>query len=505
MVIHLIVHKSILRTIIKRLEVDYHTMEAVTSSRMAAIDANCEYLGVKSLQLMENAGAAVANTVKKRFKSGMIVLMAGRGNNGGDAFVAARHLCGYDIRVMLIGRKEDIRTQEARHNWNALEKTLISLSQVTDSTEFDRALIKNADIIIDGIFGTGVHGKIHEPESTAIDLINESDAFVVSVDVPSGFDPDGCEFEKCVHADLTVTFHRTKVGMPGAQKYTGEVEVACIGIPKEAEFFVGPGDIRPFLKRASSSHKGDAGRVLVIGGGAYSGAPALCALGALRAGADIVTVAAPKNVSDIIASFSPNLIVRALSSDRLIEADIPAISELIKKHDVVVMGMGLGIESSSAIEKIVPLCKKAVLDADALGAFVLPALHKNIIVTPHAGEMKRLSGIDVPADEQEKLGFIRNFAQENQVVVLLKGAIDVISDGIEVRANRTGNAGMTVGGTGDVLAGLTGALFAKHEAFEAACAAAFINGAAGDMAFLKFGYGLLATDVIDFITEVMKT
>ena len=171
------------------------------------------------------------------------------------------------------------------------------------------------------------------------------------------------------------------------------------------------------------------------------------------------------------------------------------------------MGMGLGTEVATldAVRKIVPLCMKAVIDADALIPEVLNAGHRDIIVTPHAGEMKRISGIEVPGDEKRKPTFVRDFAKDNSLTVLLKGRIDIISDGTQVRANRTGNAGMTVGGTGDVLAGLTGALFAKHDAFSAACAAAFINGAAGDLAFSEFGYGLLATDVIDRIPEVMKT
>lgn len=476
---------------------------------MAAIDANCDYLGIKRISLMENAGAAVARAVKERISSGKVVIIAGRGNNGGDAFVAARHLSGYEVIVILIGRKEEIKTPEALHNWKALEKTVIPLVEVSDSTALDRSIPKNADVIIDGIFGTGVRGKIQEPESTAIDLINSSGAFVISVDVPSGFDPDGGKFEKSVRAGLTLTFHKMKAGMlsENARKYTGEVRVVDIGIPGEAEFYVGPGDIQPFLKRPAISHKGDAGRVLVIGGGPYSGAPALSALGALRAGSDIVTVAAPKSVSDIIASFSPNLIVKKLSGDILGEDDLPIISRLIEKHDVVVMGMGLGNanETLSALEKIIPLCKKAVIDADALCSRFLPLLNKNIIITPHAGEMKRLSGHDVPREQQERSEFIKNFAQKNEVTVLLKGAIDLISDGVEVRANRTGNAGMTVGGTGDVLAGLTGALFARCDSpLDAAACGAFINGAAGDLAFVDFGYGLLATDIIDCIPVVMK-
>jgi NAD(P)H-hydrate epimerase len=380
---------------------------------------------------------------------------------------------------------------------------------VTDAAMFDLQMIKKAGVIIDGIFGTGIRGKIKEPESTAIDLINSSDAFVIAVDVPSGFDPDGGKFEKAVKADLTLTFHKMKTGMTEkrAGKYTGEIRVIDIGVPREAEFFVGPGDIQTFSKRPSKSHKGDAGRVLVIGGGAYSGAPALAALAALRAGADIVTVAAPKSVSDIIASFSPNLIVRSLSGNRLVEEDIPQILELIKKHDVVVMGMGIGNDDPTleAVRKIVPMCRKAVFDADALARDVLHEDHMDMIVTPHAGEMKRLSGADVPEDEKKKLAFVRDFAKDNKLTVLLKGKVDIISDGTEVRANRTGNSGMTVGGTGDVLAGLAGALFAKHDAFSAACAAAFINGVAGDLAFEEFGYGLLATDVIDHIPEVMKS
>jgi len=183
------------------------------------------------------------------------------------------------------------------------------------------------------------------------------------------------------------------------------------------------------------------------------------------------------------------------------------ISQLISRHDVVVMGMGLGIadETLNAIEKIVPLCKKAVIDADALSGRLVPLLNKKIIITPHAGEMKRLSGLDIPNDLKERVKMIKDFAHDNKVTVLLKGVIDIVSDGDEIRANRTGNAGMTVGGTGDVLAGLTGALFARCDSpLEAAACSAFINGAAGDLAFKEFGYGLLATDVIDYIPAVMK-
>jgi NAD(P)H-hydrate epimerase len=257
--------------------------------------------------------------------------------------------------------------------------------------------------------------------------------------------------------------------------------------------------------RDTKSHKGDNGRILVIGGGAYVGAPALTALAALRTGADIATIATPARVSDTIASFSPNLIVSPLTSDVLVPDDVPIITELMQRHDVVVIGMGLGKNELTlrAVKAIIPICKKVVIDADALSALDLP-LDGNAIITPHAGEFERLSGHNLPEDWRKRGSVIKKFARENRVVVLLKGRIDVISDGHMVKANQSGNAGMTVGGTGDVLAGITGALYATNSTFESAATAAFINGLAGDIAFDVYGFSLLATDVIDNIPKAIK-
>lgn len=474
--------------------------EIITSKQMRVIDINSEYVGVPRLALMENAGRAVADAVRERFDKGKVTILAGRGNNGGDAFVAARHLNGFDVHVMLMGNAEDIKTKEAKVNWDGLKDIKVTLVEVRSPKDLDKNRIMGSDVVIDAIFGTGITGKIKEPEATAIDLINASDAFVISVDVPSGMNPDTGKGEKIVHPDLTITFHKMKRGLIGVPN----VKVADIGIPEEAELFAGPGDLQMLAPRASESHKGDNGRILVIGGGAYVGAPALTALAALRAGADIVTVAAPSSVSDIIASFSPNLIISPLTSDILVPDDVPIISELIPKHDVVVIGMGLGKSepTARAIGAIVPLCKKVVIDADALGVLEFP-LH-GAIITPHAGEFESLSKLSLPMDWKKRAEMVKKFAKENNVVVLLKGKIDIISDGERVKANKTGNAGMTVGGTGDVLAGIVGALYATNDAFDAAVAGAFINGRAGDFAFEEYGFGLLATDVIDNIPKAMK-
>lgn len=495
-------------------------MKYISSSRMKAVDTNCAYLGMSPLQLMENAGAAIAQSVKEKLGSGKVLFVAGRGNNGGDAFVAARHLAGipgYSARVILLGKGRDIATEEALHNFSLLRFSRVQTLEIRDSTQLaDMEWFSEADLLVDAVFGTGIKGKIKEPESTAISFINregKAGKTIISVDIPSGIDPDGGDFEKAVYADLTVTFHRMKAGLmtEQAKVHAGKVKVAEIGICADAEHYVGPGDLQMLKKRKPEAHKGNAGRILIIGGGPYSGAPALAALAALKTGADLVTAAVPESIAKIVASCSPDLIVRKLSSSILCPGDLSILPDLINSHDVVVMGMGLGraAETLEAVRKILPFCRKVVLDADALSAlsgtlFETLAGNCEIIVTPHGGEFARLRGIETPDDTESREKAVREFSEETGVVTLMKGKIDVISDGKQTLLNRTGNPGMTVGGTGDVLAGITGALFSNNPPFLAAACAAFINGAAGDLAFEKAGNSLLATDVLKEIPAIIK-
>ncbi len=515
--------------------------EYISSAEMAAIDENCKFFGLSSAQLMENAGAGIANAVEKQFegkaKNVKVTVMAGKGNNGGDAFVAARHLQlkkgNFNVRILLVGNSKDLRTEESRRNWQILHACGYDMEEITDSSELRarEPLLKGSDVIIDAIFGTGVRGKIKEPEATAIDLINEANtAFVVSGDIPSGLDPDTGESEKAVRANVTVTFHRAKKGLlkTDAKEHVGKLVVAGIGIPEGIENLAGPGDVRLVVRqRKPSSHKGDNGRVLIVGGGPFSGAPTLAALGALRAGADWVTIAAPKSVSSVISSLSPNLIVHPLSSDILVEKDVPTVLNLIRAHDVVVIGMGLGAEEETkrAARRIIEdeASRRVVVDADGFYGLHLPlkmgeeVRDKLVIVTPHAGEFSKMKlkrkgsekSVKVPPLEdliEERINFVKDFSSANRVTTLMKGPTDIISDGVRVKQNKAGNAGMTVGGTGDVLAGVTGAFFAivTDEPLKAATAAAFVNGAAGNIAFEEKGYGLLATDVVENIPEVMR-
>lgn len=504
-------------------------MGEITSEEMAALDENCEFFGLSRLQLMENAGAAVAREVRAVVNGGRgrgggdkskIIVFAGRGNNGGDGFVAARHLArDFDIRVFLLGQASEIRTEEARKNWEVLRWSGCALRELRDSSEL-RLLkdeVSGAAAIVDAIFGTGIRGEIREPEATAIDLMNVARGGgvpIIAVDVPSGLDPDtGSVAGKCVRASVTVTFHKPKPGLRQraevAATFVGELKVASIGIPPEIERLAGPGDLKLLRRRRANSHKGDNGRVLIVGGGPFSGAPTLAAFAALHAGADWVTVAAPKSVSKTIASFSPNLIVEKLSSDIFVEDDVPAVLELAMRHDVTVVGMGLGDDGATknALRTLFSLLEgKIVVDADGFYGLELPAkASQKVIITPHAGEFSKIPSVaeKPPADIEERAEFVRRFSRKNGVVTLMKGVVDVISDGERVKLNTTGNAGMTVGGTGDVLAGVVGAFYAVSEAFRAAVAAAFVNGAAGDSAFDKHGYGLLATDVIENIPKVL--
>ena len=223
---------------------DCQVLKAITSDQMYQIEENGHSgLGMPRFLMMENAGHGVADFIVKKFKARLkkkkIVAICGTGNNGGDGFVASRHLAGYGakINIILLGNPSDLRSEEARLNWGIIEK-MDSIDVVFGKELGDKSRLQiiNADIVLDSIFGTGIKGEIHEPHASAIDAINNSRAFVLAVDIPSGIDPNtGKTHDKCVKADATITFHRPKVGLAKGRKYTGSISVEWIGIPPEAE------------------------------------------------------------------------------------------------------------------------------------------------------------------------------------------------------------------------------------------------------------------------------
>jgi NAD(P)H-hydrate epimerase len=300
-----------------------------------------------------------------------------------------------------------------------------------------------------------------------------------------------------VDADYLVTLHCLKDGTTAK-----DVTVCDIGIPLEAELYTGPGDI--LIQRSPGSHKGENGRVLIIGGGPYTGAPTLAGVAALRGGVDIVTIASPR--AEVIAEFSPNLIVHQVGTERITSGEVEGLVDLIHGHDSVVLGPGLGAdpETIRAASVLISACDNLTLDADGLRALAAAEYAPGTIaITPHLGEFAALTSATVPSGLTERIEVVRAFSRDWNVVTLLKAPIDIISDGTTHRLNKTGNPGMTVGGTGDVLAGLVGAFSTRLDKLQAAAAAAYLNGSAGDLAFSRFGYSMLATDVIDCIPNVL--
>ncbi len=492
--------------------------ERISPQEMRAIELNSEYLGVSTLQLMENAGRAVASEMASRVSPpSRIVVYSGTGKNGGDGMVAARHLAslGYNVSLVLVGGEDNIRDKVVIANWQAIKEMQRSVQL---RIVYDSSLIRveDCEVTVDALLGIGARGAPRPPILQAVKAINESKSFKVAVDIPTGVDADSGETEgEAVKADLTITFHREKTGLARAKKYVGELRVAPVGIPPEAELFTGPGDVSLVAReRPAESHKGDFGRLLVVGGSeTYTGAPSYVALAALRTGVDLAYIAAPEKAAGVVSSFSPNLIAIKLRGDHLASENLDEVEIWLEKVTGVVVGPGLGVHSDtiSAVKVLLDMVERrklpVLLDADALKAF---GQHRRkietpAVLTPHTGEFKAVSGKEPSQETEDRIEEVRSLAREINCTVLLKSHVDIISDGIKWKLNRTGNPAMTVGGTGDVLSGIVGAFLSqRYDPFRASCAGAFINGAAGDFVRSEKGYHMVATDLVEKIPMVMN-
>lgn len=483
------------------------------------LDRNSEYLRVSTLQLMENAGRSVADVVSARFGTGSSVLVyCGCGRNGGDGMVAARHLAArqFKVSLRLVGDGRTITDPIVLQNWLALKSmpSSVKVEECRDSTSLTES---DSEVVIDALLGTGVRGRLRQPILRAVQVINASRGFKLAVDVPTGIDSDtGEAFGEAVRANVTVTFHSVKSGLRRAAKFCGELSVADIGIPPEASIYAGPGDVEAVrVGRPPDAHKGQFGRLLVIGGSeTFTGAPSLVALAAYRTGTDLVFVAAPEKTAHAISTLSPSLISVKLPGECMAPAHLHILREQIEKATAIVMGPGLGQspKTISAVRRILPAIlesrKPLLLDADGLkclGVVKKKAFDRSTVLTPHGGEFQAISGKSPSKDLKVRASEVKAFAARSGAVTLVKGATDVISDGERVKLNGTGNPGMTVGGTGDVLAGVVGGLMAQGiNPFRGAVAGAFVTGAAGDLAEERFGYHLIPTDLIEYIPKVLN-
>ena len=504
---------------------------------MMVTEYNCEYLGLSRLCLMESAGKSLAEEVGKIAvytfaKPVKVVIFTGSGGNGGDGFVAARYLLnrGYDVDIYML--KENIRSGDAKTNLEILENmkprlsrlNIYNLKTLEDINSCEVAQSKDSEfVIVDGLLGTGIHGKLQTNIKRAIEIINESNGITISVDVPSGMDPLTGEInDLAVVPDYTISFHKIKTGVRDADdEHVGGLVTADIGIPFEAEYFVNYGDFLRLKNRDSSSHKGNNGRLLVIGGSKdYSGAPAIAGMAAIGAGADLVYVASPQNAAEAIKSTSPDLIVKSLEGDKLSLKHSDEILSLVDNVDSILIGPGAGIDedTSKLFNILVTKIKKPiVLDADALKQVELSLIknREDIILTPHIFEFKSFfkvgDDLKVDIDSYDFSKVDGNITEFQKIIrqikgtVVVKGKYDLILSGNKFKINKSGNAGMTVGGTGDALAGISASLLSQGlSSFDSASLATFINGLAGDEAYNIKGNGFSATDLVSYIGSVIK-
>lgn len=514
---------------------------------MMTTDYNCEYLGLSRLCLMENAGKSLSDEVAtlstfKFSKPVKIIIFTGSGGNGGDGFVAARHLLnrGFEVEVYALNTLDEIKSDDALANLEILMNmeprvSRLSVDFIKDSSDLDKLdFDSNSEyIVLDCILGTGIKGKLRTKVRKTVELINEINGLKIAVDAPSGLDPLTGEISDiAVDADYTVSFHKIKTGIKLAgEEKTGGVITCDIGIPIEAELFVEGGDLLRLKNRKNDSHKGNNGKVLIVGGSKdYHGAPAISAKAAIATGVDLTYIYTPKNAALAIKSFSEDFIVQESKGDYLSLEDLDDILELASKVDAVLLGPGSSqMEETGKLFNVLAMKidKPLVLDADALKMVDLSLVSKkeDLIITPHLSEFKsffkNVSKEDmdqfekfVKLDDKENLDFrkvndkidsIHRITKNIEGSVILKGKYDFIFNKNRLKINRTGNPGMTVGGTGDALAGICLSLLSQGlNSFDAALLAPYLNGKAGDLAYEAQGYGFGAQDLTQYLGAVMS-
>jgi ADP-dependent NAD(P)H-hydrate dehydratase / NAD(P)H-hydrate epimerase len=529
-------------------------MKILTAAEMREVDRlTTERYGIPSLSLMENAGKSIADFMSARFRrleSRRIIVLCGKGNNGGDGFVAARHLAdaGATPIVILVAAHDEMRG-DAATNRDRWQKSGGEVRVVRTSSDWKtvRPSVNSADLIVDALLGTGVKGAVEGLLSEVIHEVNrrERGRIVIAVDIPSGLpaDMDGAASENRARtkdsgddifaANYTVTFTAPKAGMflGNATANVGQLLVREIGSPPELVEEVGKGTVRWLetgefsefaLPRKPDGNKGNYGHALIVAGSVgKSGAAVMASWAALRIGAGLVTAAVPEPVLPLVAVPNPEVMTEPLpatdtGSISLRALEYERFNGIVKGKSVIGIGPGLTTQTETVqfVRAVVGkyLDLPIVLDADGLNAFdghaqELKAARKMLALTPHPGEMARLVGSDTKQIQSRRLEVARNAAAEWNAFVILKGHQTVIAaPNGDAWINSTGNAGMATGGTGDVLTGILTGLIAQHGAgVPALCFGVYLHGLAGDIAYADSGEApLMATDLIRSIPRAYQ-
>jgi NAD(P)H-hydrate epimerase len=510
-------------------------MRVLTAAQMREADRKTiGEIGIPSAVLMENAGRQVVAAMDAAFADlvdARVVILSGPGNNGGDGFVVARTLAqrGVDVDVYLIGDVADVQG-DARINLQILGRLDLEVVEVRTAGDWElhSAHVTSADLIVDALFGTGLHTPLSGIFETIVDDVNDADVPVVAIDLPSGLSADSADpIGPHILATMTVTLGAPKypLVLPPAEALSGTMVVADIGIPVEIIAGLdGPyvdvlvrDEVRDLVPdRDDDAHKGTFGHVLLVSGSrGKTGAAHLAAVGALRSGAGLVTVATPASCMPIVAALGPEYMTLPVAEDRD-GAFAPAalIEILAATADVIAVGPGIGT-GPGAVAVVDGLLDRAggplILDADALNVLAgraqrLSAAARPVIITPHPGEMARLAGVTTADVQRDRIGVARAFAERYGVFVILKGHRTVIAtpDG-RVSINTTGNPGMSTGGSGDVLTGMLAAWLGQLQDAEHACQlAVYLHGAAGDLAADDHGQvAMIASDIVLHLADAV--
>lgn len=508
-------------------------MKVYSVDEIRFVEEKEDEIGTRFIRLMENAGAASAKRIEKYIDSSAnVCIVCGRGKNGGDGFVIARklHEKGYGVTVVLAGGTPT--ASDALEMYRKLDSFAINIYRFDKEQTSCEKAIANANLLVDCVFGIGFHGEAESPYSEVFEWMNFSPAPIVAIDVPSGVDSDtGEACEMAVYANITLAISTLKpahVLLP-AREHCGDINVVNIGISDEALESVSPrletldfDEVKELiLSRPIDCHKNDFGHVLCICGSRnMPGAACLASGAACVAGAGLTTVAFPESAYASLASGMKEVMLLPLPDiDGKLAATVECISALhsyMEKASAIVIGPGIG-QGSDVTEVVFDVIRNAacpvVVDADAITAIstdlsILKEARSEIIITPHPGEMSRLSGLTVSEIEGGREGLAEEFAKAHKITVLLKGTATVVASHLtdKIYINRTGTPALAKGGSGDVLSGIIASLIAQgHSPFESAKLGAYLHGYAASIASKNSGIAsMVASDLYTGIREAYK-
>lgn len=504
----------------------------VTSLQMKQIEEQFLNYGLSMERLMENAGSAAATAIRRLFdvEGKFITLFCGRGNNGGDGFVVARRLTEWGANAVVVLTDGPPKTEQSKEMLERLTYMELATVEYGTDMEYLTQRLAETDLLIDAIYGSGFHGSLDEKHSSICRLMNGVGVPIVSLDIPSGVNADtGAADPQAIAATHTIVFDSQKPAtvLPMTAQYCGQVHLADIGIPEEAhqgiqENFVLMDDAYVFTKlkkRQRNTHKGDYGRLLVVGGcQRYMGAVVLSTLAAMRCGAGYVTLASTKEVCRTTLARLPEAVMLPLHqtpTGDISAEDLDTLLEAAKHSTAILAGNGLGTGTDAQII-IGALLTHAqcpvILDADGINCLAMNITWLQqktcpLILTPHCKEFSRLTGKSVPTLKSAAVLESLAFAKEHNATVALKDAYTVTAaPDSTIYINTTGNAGLAKAGSGDVLAGIIGALAAQGVSpTDAAACGVWLHGMAGDYAARNYSqYGMLARDVIGELCNVFS-